>query len=87
MIKRIFYHPRFKKKLKNLPIRIKQKAKKQMKFFCQDPFRPSLKTHSLKGKLRGYWSFRINREYRILFEFIDEKTVGLIDIGTHSIYR
>ena len=26
-------------------------------------------------------------ELRVLFEFIDEDTVGFIDIGTHSISR
>ena len=67
--------------------RLKLKTKERMKLFCRDPFHPSLKTHPLKGKLKGYWSFRINRNYRVLFEFIDKEMVGFIDIGTHQIYH
>ena len=55
--------------------------------FIDNPFDPSLKTHKLTGKFVHYWSFSIDYHLRVLFEFIDEETVGLINIGTHEIYK
>ncbi len=52
-----------------------------------NPLNPVLRTHKLSGKLESYWSFSINYEMRILFEFIDKETVGFVDFGTHEIYR
>ncbi|MFA4849624.1 MAG: type II toxin-antitoxin system YoeB family toxin [Methanoregula sp.] len=54
--------------------------------FEEDPFHPSLKTHTLSGVLKGLWSFRITYEHRLVFDFIDESRtqVLLIDIGSHE---
>lgn len=41
----------------------------------------------LTGKFGHYWSFSIDYQLRILFEFIDEKTAGFINMGTHEIYK
>ena len=40
--------------------------------FTENPFQPSLKTHSLSGKLKEYWAFSISYEYRLVFKFISE---------------
>ena len=40
--------------------------------FTENPFNPSLKTHNLSGKLKGYWAFSITYEYRLVFKFISE---------------
>ncbi len=52
--------------------------------FTENPFHPSLKTHNLSGKLKGYWAFSITYEYRLVFKFISENKALLIDIGTHD---
>ena len=52
--------------------------------FTENPFHPSLKTHNLSGKLKEYWAFSITYEYRLVFKFISENKVLLIDIGTHD---
>ncbi|PKG31521.1 type II toxin-antitoxin system mRNA interferase toxin, RelE/StbE family [Methanoregula sp.] len=54
--------------------------------FAEDPFHPSLKTHSLSGVLKGLWSFRITYEHRLVFDFLDKHRtkVLLIDIGSHK---
>ena len=59
---------------------------KKIVLFEMDPFHPSLKTHTLSGVLKGLWSFRITYEYRLIFDFFDEKRtqVILINIGTHE---
>ena len=54
--------------------------------FEEDPFHPSLKTHTLSGVMKGLWSFRITYEHRLVFDFTDESRsrVVLIDIGSHE---
>ena len=85
-IKAIYYSSHFEKAFKKLPKKVQKQADIKVKDFRVDYFNPLLKTHKLKGALKDYWSFSINHSYRILFEFIDDDEVGLIDIGTHSIY-
>lgn len=82
----VYYYSEFKKSAKKYREH-QDLIKKKINLFLQDPFDKSLKTHKLSGKLSGYWSFSVNYHLRIMFEFIDEKTVGLVDIGTHEIYK
>lgn len=56
----------------------------RLKLFTENPYDPSLKTHSLSGKLEGYWAFSITYGYRLVFKFISKNKVLLIDIGTHD---
>lgn len=74
-------------KIKKLPIKTQQIATEKLKIFQKDPFRPLIKTHKLSGKLKNYWSFSVDYSIRIMFEFVDEESVGLIDIGPHKIYK
>jgi toxin HigB-1 len=41
------------------------------------PF-PGLAGHQLKGELAGYWSVKVNKNYRIIFRF-DGKDVSDVD--------
>ncbi len=65
---------------------LKDQFAKKIILFAEDPFHPSLKTHTLSGVLKGLWSFRISYEQRLVFDFTDESRtkVILIDIGTHE---
>ena len=57
----------------------------KMELFVNDPYHPSLRTHSLSGILKGLWSLRITYQHRLVFKFIGaEKKALLIDIGTHE---
>ena len=55
--------------------------KDKMELFANNPFNPSLKTHSLSGILKGLWALRITYEYRLIFRFIGKmgKKILLID--------
>lgn len=46
--------------------------------FQNEPFHPKLHTKPLRGKLAGSYSFRLGRDYRVIFKFIDNKTVLLL---------
>ncbi len=83
----IIYSPQFLKSYQRLPKRVKQKAERLEKQFRTNPFTASLRTHRLKGRLKGLYSFSINYYYRIIFEFDESgEVVYFHDVGTHDIY-
>jgi len=84
---KIYYSSKFAKEYKRLPLKVKQQAEKKEKVFRKDPFTPQLKTHKLTGKLKTFYSFSIDYEYRIIFEIIDNNTIWFHSVGTHEIYR
>ncbi len=83
---KILYHPGFKRAYKKLPDELKFKAEAKETFFRENPFDSRLDTHKLHGKLKGQWSFSIDKKYRILFEF-DKSDVVFLDIGDHDLYK
>ena len=72
-----------KKRVKNYPI-LKKKFWQKMELFLSDPFAVQLKTHKLGGKLFGLWSFSVDEDCRVIFEFIDDGSVLLIEVGKHD---
>jgi len=73
----------YKKKISNSPL-LKRNFWNAMNLFIDNPFEKSLKTHKLSGGLKDSWAFSINYQYRVIFEFFDDKTIVLMDIGTHD---
>jgi addiction module RelE/StbE family toxin len=63
---------------------LKKKFWKSMKLFSADPFNKQLRTHKLTGKLQGLWAFSIEYNVRVIFSFLKENEVLLIDIGSHE---
>lgn len=84
---KIEYSRQFLKSFEKLPSIIKRKAENKDKIFRQNPFSPQLKTHKLKGELKQYSAYSVDRNYRILFRFIDKNRIICFDIGTHKIYK
>jgi addiction module RelE/StbE family toxin len=83
---RILYLSRFVRQYKKLSEEIKDTVKERGKLFYENPFDPRLKTHKLKGRLEGLWSFSVNFDYRILFEFRHDDIVWFHSVGKHNIY-
>lgn len=86
-VNRIHSTSGFEKSFSKLPTRIQKLAERKDMWFRQNAFDPRLRTHKLKGELSGYWSYYINRRYRILFRFISDTEAIYYDIGTHEIYE
>jgi len=84
---KIYYSSKFAKEYKKLPKKIKTLAEEKEKIFRKDPFDPKLKTHKLLGKLKEYYSFSIDYQYRIIFEFNKKDIVWFHSVGTHEIYN
>ena len=79
--------PRFERSFAKLPLKLQKSIVSRKEIFASNPFSPVLKTHKLGGKLKGLWSFSVSFSHRIIFEFLDNKSVIFYDIGDHSIYR
>lgn len=77
----------FKRSYKKMPTKIKKDFSEKIKIFQKYPFQPNLNTHKLKGKLDEYYSFYLKDGYRVLFDFVGENTVVLVNIGSHDDYR
>ncbi|MBI4114528.1 MAG: type II toxin-antitoxin system RelE/ParE family toxin [Candidatus Niyogibacteria bacterium] len=86
VVRHIYYHPQFWKSFERLPQDVREKAKKRINVFKEDPFSSSLDTHKLHGKLKEQWSFRVKGQWRVLFIF-DNPDVIFLDIGPHHIYK
>ena len=90
-IKEIVFDASFEKDFKKYKNKLSNKElneiKARLELFKQNPFNSRLKAHKLKGNLKNYWSFSINYSDRILFRFLNSKTVFFIEIGDHKIYK
>ncbi len=83
----ILYSSKFAREYRRLPLSIKKVAEKKEKIFRRDPFDSRLKTYKLKGNLKGFLSFSINREYRVISEFRNSNTVWFYSVEEYSIYK
>jgi len=63
---------------------LKLKITQSLETFTDNPHHPSLRTHKLSGKLRGLWAFVVAYDCRVVFQFLDERNILLIDIGKHD---
>jgi mRNA-degrading endonuclease YafQ of YafQ-DinJ toxin-antitoxin module len=86
-IRKIFVSRLFEKNFKQLSKRIQNLAEKKEILFRENAFHPLLRTHQLGGDLKRMWAYSVNREYRVLFYFVDEYSVMYVKIGTHEIYK
>ena len=83
---KILYKPTFVRQYKKLPKELQTEIKEKIELFQEDPNHAFLKTHKLKGKLSGCFSFSVNYDYRIIFEYEGDSAV-LLTVGNHSVYK
>lgn len=78
------YIRRAKKFLRKHP-EIHNQYRKTLELLELDPYHPSLRLHSLEGRLKGLSSVSINMSYRIVLELeIQDEKIVLINIGNHG---
>ena len=73
----------YKQRIKNND-EYKKKFWNALEVFVIEPFNPMLRTHKLRGKLKGLWVFSCFYDCRVIFKFIKQEEVLLIDIGSHD---
>lgn len=83
---KIAYLPIFIRQFKKLSKPLQEEAKEKIALFQQNPNHAFLKTHKLKGIFKEKYSFSVNYEYRIVFEYLSKNEAVLMAIGDHSIY-
>jgi len=81
MAKKLLYHPQFQKESAELPTHLQNKLEKRLEILREDIFHPVLDTKSLQGSLSDTFSFRINREYRVIFRMTESNDVFLLRVG------
>lgn len=86
-VRRVAFDDDFIRQLQRLPVSLQRRAEKARLLLIEDAFYPSLRLHKLSGKLDGYWSIYINRQYRIILSFKENGDVLFTSIGTHAIYN
>lgn len=74
----------FEKQSAKLPKNVKSALADRLRLFVEGSHDPILNNHALHGSFRHYRSINITGDYRLVFELLDEGTVRLIDIDTHS---
>lgn len=76
----IAYHRNFLKSAKKLPKTQQQKLAQLLAVLATNPFHNSLHTKRLTGDLAGLLSFRITRDWRVIFQFSDPQTIQLLRV-------
>ena len=88
MTYKLIFGSRFLKSVERLDNHLKPKLKSSLDILSKNPFHPTLHTKSLSGKFSGYHSFRLGRDYRVIFKFLSSEEIFLIDLGDRKdIYR
>ena len=80
------FAPSFVRVYKNLPEQLRQEVKEKIALFEKNSKHPFLRTHKLKGKLKGRQSFSVNYKYRIVFITPSTTEAVLLAVGDHDVY-
>lgn len=63
---------------------LEKKFWKRMEMFKEDPYDPRLHTHKLSGDLQEYWSFSVEYDVRVVFQYASNNRTVFQDIGSHD---
>ena len=77
---RVVFGRTFLKDARKLPAAQQKKLAALLEELAADPFSPLLHSKPLSGPLTGQYSFRITRDWRVVFVFVDREKVKLIDV-------
>jgi mRNA-degrading endonuclease RelE of RelBE toxin-antitoxin system len=67
--------------VKKLPVLVRSKLIAKLELLQENPYHSLLHTKPLTGQLFGFHSFRITREWRVIFQFLDPETIELIKVS------
>lgn len=84
----VVYGNNFLKSAAKLPPFQQEKLANLIEVLKSQPFSSLLHTKPLAGELAGYFSFRITCEWRVIFQFLNPRTIQLINVAHRkNIYR
>lgn len=76
---RIILEQSFLKSAEKLPANIKKKLSGLLPLLEANPYHPLLHSKKLTRDLTGLFSFRITREWRVIFYFKDPQTIHVLE--------
>jgi len=84
----VSYGGKFLKSARKLPKPQQEKLAKLLTLLQKNPFDETLHTKPLKAELSGLYSFRITRDWRVIFQFLSSDQIQLVEVGHRKeIYR
>lgn len=84
----VVYSKNFLKAVSLLPVQVQEKLDGLLATLAEEPFHASLHTKHLTGELQNSYSFRISRDWRVIFEFESKDAIRLVAVGHRKdIYR
>ena len=85
----ISYTRKFIRQYHRLDTSLQTELKEKITLFSRDPNHSILKTHPLKGRMKGLHAFSVNYKMRIIFEYANrEKTATImLSVGNHDMYH
>lgn len=85
---RVYYGDHFLKRVGSFDEKQQKKLTRLVVLLKENPYHPQLHTKSLSGEFFGIYSFRMTRDFRVLFKFLSSDELILVDIGHRKdIYR
>ncbi|HEX9721906.1 MAG TPA: type II toxin-antitoxin system RelE/ParE family toxin [Candidatus Paceibacterota bacterium] len=82
------YSDAFLKSTRKLPKEQQEKLASLIELLQENPFHSQLHAKHLAGKLSGLYSFRITRDWRVIFQFTSPQEIELLDVANRKdIYR
>ena len=77
---RVLFGSNFRRSVEKTPKSEQRKLGNLLEFLQQNPYHPKLHTKPLTGDLSGFYSFRITRGWRVIFQFLDPETIQLLRV-------
>ncbi len=81
---RVNFHKHFSKSFSKCSTKVKAQFKKRLKLFLENPYHPLLENHALHGEWQDFRSINVTGNYRALYHHLDDDTVEVFAIDTHS---
>ncbi|MHB8710445.1 MAG: type II toxin-antitoxin system RelE/ParE family toxin [Minisyncoccota bacterium] len=80
----ILLHTHFEKKYSKFPKKVKDAFKERRNLFLYDMGNPLLSIHMLHGEHKGYKSFNVTGDIRVIYKEVKKDVFLFVDIGTHG---
>lgn len=82
-MKSILLHKHFEKRYAKLSKKFKEAFRERKNLFLEDMHNPLLETHALHGRYKGYQSFNVTGDIRVVYKEEEKDIFLFTDIGTH----
>jgi len=81
---RVVFSENFRHSAKRISGKQQRKLAGLLELLRQNPYHAKLHTKLLTGDLSGFYSFRITRDWRVIFQFLDPEMIQLLRVVHRS---